>query len=308
MKKISYLLMALAMLLCSCHNVNSDLSNTDGPNDLSASTSGIDAPVIDSNEDVVTVLKEKGLNKPKIVKEANGRFQNGTSANELEYTILLVADYAYNDSLYHNTYIVLRTDDELELVDLEDEFGSYDDSITMCDINGDEIDECILQQVLDMFGGAGQFMSRVISFTEDEVNVIFESHPANLYDTGFRSEYLERKSLRITNVYTGYTTQIDISGMFKDEFFDSNGKGVNRPGIRCESFIVFEPKESNQDGYCEIECIQLVTLDGQSLGYARSILKYNSKTQTFDVTDSEFLTEDEYYQSLEGSTEDDSLC
>lgn len=258
--------------------------------------SSAEQTTVDDYSKVVNVLKEKGLSDPKVIDEAKVRLQNGTSANESEHSILLVADYAYGDSIYHNMHIVLRTDDELELIDLEDEFGSYGDIISVCDINGDGIDECILQQVLDMFGGAGQFMSRVISFTEDEVNVLFESDPGNLYDTGFRSEYLEQKLLRISNIYTGYTTQIDISGMFKDEYFNSNEEGINRPGIQCESFVEFKPKESNQGCYCEIECIQFVTLDGASLGYVLSILKYNSKAQTFDVINSEFLSEDEYYQ------------
>ena len=61
----------------------------------------------------------------------------------------------------------------------------------------------------------------------------------------------------------------------------------------CDGFVKFIPKDVDEDGIFEIECLQLYYLNWHRdfAGYAKSILKFNNEEQQFDVIQAEFSSE-----------------
>lgn len=164
----------------------------------------------------------------------------------------------------------------------------------LCDVDGDGLDEIVVHQQIDAFGGAGQYLSRILKVDGEEICEIFNSGTSSsdgMFDTGFESEFLNGYKLKITNRHVNYSITIAISDRYADDFFDENGKGKRDISILCDSFMEFTPKDIDGDGVFEIECLQYVSLDGHAdgIGYAKSALKLNTETQKFEVIQAEFV-------------------
>lgn len=209
--------------------------------------------------------------------------------------VYIFCDYArYDNGVYHDCYLAVVTESKILLKDLSDyDCGSYEDSLYLCDTDGDGIDEIIVQQTVAMSGGTGGYLSRIFTLVGDKIQEVFSSTAidGNLFDTGFTSEFLNGYRLKITNKITGYYTNIDISNRYIGEFFDENGKGKSNNVISCDSFMEFVPKDIDGDGVCEIVCKQYASLESHAdyIGYTESVLKINSKAQKFEVVKAEFI-------------------
>lgn len=196
----------------------------------------------------------------------------------------------------HASYLAIALYDTLLLRDLKT--LCHNDLLYLSDIDADGLDEIILHQHLDDFGGSGQYLSRIFQLENGTICEMFNStttDPLNAesgtFDTGFSGELLEGKKLMIKNEKVGYQTVIDISEKYIDDFFDEQGKGPSYLRCNCDNFFEFEPKDVDGDGVAELLGKQSIFLfnHADGLGYVSTVLKYNVQTQCFSVINAEFI-------------------
>ncbi len=192
------------------------------------------------------------------------------------------------------TYLFLNLDDEFLICDLGS--ASFEDELFLRDIDGDSVQEIILQQCLGQSGGAGSYLSRVFRVEKEKIKEIFTTSANNqsfAFDTGFTSCFLENRKLLITNNITNYQIILDISRRYRDDFFDGSGKCARDIHIWCDSFFEFIPTDIDNDNIYEIVCKQYVSLDGHAdgIGYAISVLKFNAEAEQFEIIETSFLAE-----------------
>lgn len=246
------------------------------------------------NEGETINLAEVGLHNLTVKKKVKA---NSSAPQEESRFAYILCDYRYGDATWHDSYFAMETAGAVLFYDLG---GRYlDDALYLNDIDGNGADDIIVQQCVDVFGGAGTFLSRVFKVEENTIVELFNSSTDYLSDdetsrcnTGFSSEFLENHQLRITNASVGYSTTIDLSGRYADEFFDETGKGKLNNRIICDSFMEFSPKDVDNDDIFEIVCSQYVSLYGHAdgIGYAKSVLKFDTSQQKFIVINAKFDT------------------
>lgn len=243
-------------------------------------------------------LSKSGLKGLIVGQSAVGCFT--TQSLTLSRYIYLFNDYQRygENSIYHDSYLAIETDSEILLRDLADDDynGSYGEEVYACDVDGDGIDEVVLQQTVGITGGAGQYLSRIFKVVDDEIIELFNSSSVSLYNTGFSGILKDGYKLEVQNIFTGYSITLDMSDKktYCGIYFDEAGKviyDVYSENIMCDSFMEFTPEDVDNDGAFEVVCLQYVWLYGHldGIGYAKSILKFNKSTTMFEVVGSEFI-------------------
>lgn len=211
--------------------------------------------------------------------------------------VYLLADDRYGGNRGLSThYLAIVCDDKLFVEDLtkwEDQC-SYSGSIELCDVNDDGDKEILLHECTGMTGGAGQYLSRVFEFVDNEIVEIFSSgNGSDNFDTGYSITILKNNQFRISNKYTGYSEVFSLKDRtdeyYKNYWYDEKGKTIEQE-ISVDSFYEFYPVDTDEDGVYEIFCRQYVSLIGHSdgIGCAETVLKYNSTTSSFDIISTEF--------------------
>lgn len=173
---------------------------------------------------------------------------------------------------------------------------SHGSGIELCDFDGDGDKEILLQETVGMSGGAGQYSSSVLDFENGEFIEMFSDSVA-LYNgdnktTGFSIEILKGNKYKIKNSITDYSEIFDFKNKpekYLNSLYDENGEVIKRK-IYVDSFFDFIPNDVDNDGVYEIVCRQYVSLIDHSdhLGNAKTILKFNNKTASFEIIDAEF--------------------
>lgn len=316
MKLLKFFIAVLLIIFlsaCNSETESNKLSNSSQTSTNSNNTVTLNHQYLTNNvilnsdfntKDWLTVnLPEIGLKNVTIGSVVNGNVVKRDTASITSLPVYILCDYKrYNDGVLHDSYLAVVTDSKILLKDLtvgNDGGSSYNDTLYVCDVDSDGIDEIVLQQTVGMSGGAGQFWSRVFKVVEDGICEIFNStivdatnNDWSVFDTGFTGEFLSGKRLKICNAITGYNKILDISNRYNEEFFDENGKAKQSIGIWCDSFFEFYPEDVDGDGVFEIICMQYVSLASHAdyIGDAKSILKFNSNKQTFEVIEAEFVS------------------
>ena len=225
------------------------------------------------------------------------RTGNTVDGKNNQLSVYVLAEYQDN-SYMHRTFLVVETDNDMLSYDLNTK--SLQDTLYLVDIDADGLDEIILHQHLDDFGGAGSYISRIYQVEDGRICEMFNSYTSTpqdsedeIFDTGFSSEFIEGKKLKITNQNTDYQTILDVSERYIDEFFDSAGKGPSDLPSGCDSFISFEPNDVDEDGVFEIIGTQYMFVFNHAggIGYGKTVLKYNAQNSQFEVIKAEFSTE-----------------
>ena len=154
------------------------------------------------------------------------------------------------------------------------------------DIDGDGIHEILIHYNTGGCGGFGSYRTWVLKVENDEIQVLFDNHDE--FDTGFESRFLEGYKMEVKNRFTGYTLVYDI----KDRYGEYIDASIEMPDGRFEidSFYLFEPKDVDDDGISEILCKQYtsIRMHADYTGLACSVLKFNTKTQVFEVVDARY--------------------
>lgn len=233
-------------------------------------------------------LDKVGLSNYCLEKTLQGTFVPYSSDKNNLY---LFCDYSENhDILYHNSCLVVETKNKVFFKHLS---GSYSDELSVADIDGDQVDEIIVQSTVGMSGGAGQYMSRILKISENGLFDIFLSSTSDLFDTGFCSKLENNNKIKIKNRFTGYEIAIDIGNKYFGVFYDEAGSIINSKSILCDSFKAFYPIDVDEDGVFEISCIQYVSLNSHSdyIGDAETVIKFNPESKQFEVIKSAFVQE-----------------
>ena len=244
-------------------------------------------------------LTKAGINNLSVGASATGNFTLSDLKGKY-HTYLFIDNTRYgSESYFHETYLAVETGSRVLLKDLlfDDWYGSYEDELYARDVTGDGKDEIILQQLIGMTGGYGQYLSRIFEVISGEIKEIFCSYTVNGYNfnTGFSSRLKDGLMLEISNKFTGYSISLDLSNRkeYYVNHYDETGKLIlddKYDQIMIDSFFEFVPQDSDKDGIFEIKCAQYVSLIGHAdhIGDAESIIKYNPDTRAFEVIKSEF--------------------
>ena len=211
-------------------------------------------------------------------------------------TVYLLADNRYDvNSVVADCYLVVSMRGKIFAKDLSvwDDHRSLGTTLYCADIDGDDDKEIILQECVGLSGGAGQYLSRVFDFRNNEIVEIFSSkYKDEKFNTGFSGTILKNWCMKIENKYTGYCQKFDLSDR-KDEYYgfwyDSNGE-PQKWELMVDTFYKFEPCDIDNDGIYEIKICQYTSLIGHAdfIGTAISFLKYNESNDSFEVCDAFF--------------------
>lgn len=214
-----------------------------------------------------------------------------SSEKKKAFSAHIICDYdRYNDNIYHQAYLVVELGTDTIIKDLG---GSFGDTLFVCDIDGDNIDEIIIQQTTGMSGGAGQYTSSIFKIADDNVNTIFSSGNTNKFDTGFFGKLKSDYQLEIRNNFTGYMKTLSLAdnNKYSSAYFDENGDPLRSEVVLSDTFREFIPKDIDGDGVYEIACLQYLSIVGHSnyIGDAKCFLKYNTQENKFEIVKAEFI-------------------
>lgn len=208
--------------------------------------------------------------------------------------VFLLGNDRFEQSKPCDYYLAVLCDDKVYLK--EAAICSLGSGIELCDFDGDGDKEILLQETVGMSGGAGQYSSSVLDFENGEFIEMFSDSVA-LYNgdnktTGFSIEILKGNKFKIKNSITDYSEIFDFKNKpekYLNSLYDENGEVIKRK-IYVDSFFDFIPNDVDNDGVYEIVCRQYVSLIDHSdhLGNAKTILKFNNKTASFEIIDAEF--------------------
>lgn len=272
MKKIFFLLVICMFLFSGCSNRESVESEA--------------SEVVPYSEQWINLkIKEQGLDGYQIAQSVKGRFDDSSSVESRAHLLKQKVD---TDKIeVYNSYLAVESKSKVLFKKLPDCMGN---GIEIADIDGNGKDEIIVQNTIGASGGVGQFASYIFE-VNDNIDEIFYSANTSPFDTGFEVVFDDNSPIVIKNVFTGYEKALDNSKE-KDLniFFDEEGKVIKTEDISCDSFYRFYPKDVDDDGVYEIVAVQYVSLYGHSdgIGFAESVLRYNTATKQFDVVDTRF--------------------
>ena len=226
-----------------------------------------------------------------------GYVQEPEDEYKRQLPVYIFRDYQFGSMHYHFSYLAVVTDTKVLFKDLEK--GSYDELLYVCDVDGDGLDEIVVQQDIGSATGAGAFISRIFKVVDDEIIEIFNPSPGGdrfRFETGFRNALEDGYRMEISNIYTGHvvTIEFDESNKNRERYFDETGEVTTDASLSVDSFYQFEPEDIDGDGVFEIVCLQYASLSfhGNRIGWAKSILKYNPETQAFEVIGAGLILDD----------------
>ncbi|MCM1226056.1 MAG: hypothetical protein NC320_01350 [Clostridium sp.] len=208
-----------------------------------------------------------------------------------EFSAEIICDYdKYNDNIYHQAYLAVDLGTDTIMKDIG---GSFGDTLLLCDIDGDHVEEIVVQQTKGISGGAGQYSSSIFKITNNEIKEIFNSDNIDKFDTGFYGKLKNGYELEIKNKFTGYITThcLADNNKYSKAWFDENGVPTCNETVLLDSFKEFIPKDIDGDGIYELICMQYASLGGHSnyIGNAECCLKYDVQENKFKVVKAEFI-------------------
>lgn len=166
-------------------------------------------------------------------------------------------------------------------------------SLFSADIDGDQVQEILVHNDTGGHGGFGIYQVWVLKPENDDLRTLFYNDGE--FDTGFESRLLEGYQLEVKNRFTGYKQIFDAT-VYK-EYIDGSDR-LPEGNINLDPFYVFQPTDIDDDGISEIMCKQYTNIldHADYTGSACSVLKFNQKSQSFEVVKAwfEINTEPDY--------------
>jgi len=230
----------------------------------------------------------------------NNDYKNNAYLYAVEYGENYEGDYTGD----YYTYIAVELFGKVEFRFMCECFWVKDGHyIILNDIDGDGIDEIIVQQNIDNVGGAGQYLTSVFKISENNIVNIFQSpdlskeminYVYQLFNTGYSIELIDGFKGEMKNDFTNYKKIIDLSGNeFTDIFYNQAGEIIDNENIELflDSFYKLDIVDYDNDGIYELKCTQYAYLDVHTnyIGDVVSILKFNNEKESFDVIAAEFI-------------------
>ena len=268
MRKIIWIPLLCLLLLCGCaHQVSNESTKTTQSvlEDTNTSTEEIRKETIEcaATEGLVTKESLKS-NKPCQI-----RLTKQQENEETGYTLVVEVDTGHT---------VLKKELDFEVIPL-----SHESMLHLGDVDGDEIKEILIHHNTGGVGGFGIWQTWVLKIEGNEIHTLFENFDE--FDTGFESRFLDGYQLEVENRFTGYSLVFGVKDSHKT--YIANSIEMPDGNICLDPFCMFEPKDVDDDGICEIVCKQYSSIIGHAdyTGTANSVLKFNLNTQLFEVVD-----------------------
>lgn len=246
-------------------------------------------------DQVLDALIARGGRELKLVCSAVGITSD---RSEDALPICIVGDYRYGSALAHDSYLAAATPYGIYLYDLSVWFDKvihfFEDTLETGDIDGDGVDEILVQQNNGGVGGAGSFNSWVFKVGIQRMELLICTNREAQFDTGFESTLLDGYRLQITNRFTGYDRTFDIQASHPF-LYDEAGNVLAEEKISADCFSRFTFADPDGDGISEISCEQYVSLHTHKdhVGNAGSILKFDRERRIFTVADAWFSPQGE---------------
>lgn len=230
----------------------------------------------------------------KALQAENVLLKTGEEAELICYRALI-----YNSPLFGETVMVLKKGNQVTSMVLCE--GSYEDVISLADIDGDGYEELLTRHCFTITGGAGGYKTAVYKLTGDGADKVFDYpgwEDSRSNDTGFRLTLADGYRYIVENQYTGSRTEFVRMDKKETPYFDSSGNITEKAGEHNidkrfgvdPSFFLFEPEDVDQDGVAEIKTAQYTHLWGRSdgIGNAYCVLKWNCGENKFDIVETGF--------------------
>lgn len=205
----------------------------------------------------------------------------------------LVTDDAHKHSAVW--YLLLVTQDQIYAFDCG---LAMDATLEVRDFDGDGYCELLLQQMMDLFGGAGQYASRVLEFKNGNFETIFTSLlDGHMMDTGFALHPLEKETYEVVNSVADYRETFTLlkedSESFVHYMYDDKGT-PQTDQLWVDSFCDFTSVDIENDGIYEIHATQYscVSFHNNYFGECHTVWKYNANTENFEIYDAWFEPKD----------------
>ena len=246
-------------------------------------------------DQMLSALKERGGRELQIVCSTEGITSD---RSEDAFPICIVGDFRYGSAFVHDSYLAAATPYGIYVYDLSVWFDAvvpfFTDTLEIGDIDGDGVDEILVQQDNGGVGGAGSYDSWVFKVGIQRMEPLFCTNREAQFDTGFESTLLDGYGLQITNRFTGYDQTFDIRASHP-MMFDEAGNVKAEEKIFADCFSRFTFADPDGDGICEISCEQYVSLHTHVdyVGTAGSILKFDRERRIFTVADAWFSPREE---------------
>lgn len=188
------------------------------------------------------------------------------------------------DWLSYDLYIEVDTGPQVLKKELETQVSALPEaSLFTGDVDGDGIQEILVHSNTGGMGGFGVWETWVLNVEDNDIRILFKNFDE--FDTGFESRFLDGYQMEVKNKFTGYTLVYDVKERHR-EYINSSDK-MPSGKITLDPFYIFEPKDMDDDGICEILCEQYTSCIDHAdyTGKACSVLKFNKQTQVFEVID-----------------------
>jgi len=304
MRKVVIILLVLCLLLATIGCAGTSSAETKKQAESKKqTTTAIPSPTGSPLPTFTAALSPAETDEPvpyhffKVEHTASGNVTMDESGKAVQSAIGILCDHAiYGGGGYHDSYLVVRTNNGILIKDLSfsDGSGCYTDSLSLHDFDGDGLDEMEVRETIAISGGGGQYSTRIFKVSDKEISTLFDSEDENgdMFDTGFSGIVRDGFRLEVRNSFTGYKAVFDVSKKkeYQGTIFDEKGYVKWLEEISCDTFYEASPEDVDKDGMYEFVCTQYVSLEGHSdyIGDAYSVLKFDKKTKTFHVVKASF--------------------
>ncbi len=197
-----------------------------------------------------TETELRKITEEKLVIEDEVEWGIGKTDNKPRKAYVL-SYYESEDDDFHIPFLAVERDDKVIIKPLDSNaVGSMYEYFEIQDIDGDGVNEIILEQCVGMTGGAGQYRSRIFKVEGNKVTDMFYSASDNMYDTGFHGTFRDGFKLEIVNDFTDFSATVDFSkkASYIGKYFDENGKPLeSKADIMLDNYYVFKPIDAFLD-------------------------------------------------------------
>ncbi len=272
--KILWIVLLVVFLLCGCANQpEPETTGTTNPQSEAVETAPTDAPVEETYSDLVEDTSIEG-------------FVTAESIDSETPCKIRTVKYRRDQPTYIAYALYIEVDTGLQVLkkELAPQVNPHPGcKLFLADVDGDGIQEILVHHNTGGCGGFGSYHTFVLKVENNEIQILFDNWCE--FDTGFESRFLGGYQLEVKNNITGYTLVYDIKERY-GEYIDGSSK-LPDDSFAVDSFYVFEPKDVDDDGISEILCKQYTSIRSHAdyTGTACSVLKFNNKTQVFEVID-----------------------
>jgi len=250
-------------------------------------------------------IPKVGLKNLQLGELAEGKITKNNLEMDTKSRVYILCDNTgydgSNSTLCHPSYLAVEAETKVLFKALNESHG---EELYLRDIDGDKLDEIIIQQGISGNSGSFTSFSSIFKVGRNEIKKIYynSNYDDNNYGelaAGFSGIPKDGFKIEISNKFTGYKKTIDYTNTYdkfkeageKNNVFNKNGKVISDWKVEFGGFYTFEPKDIDDDGVYEIVCEQRGELNNviDHIGYAKSVLKFNPKTQKFKVIKAEFI-------------------